>query len=132
MGNVALNNDRGLILNRVIELSQQSATIFYWVITFAALVFVLAGLMILITSLTSNREIIITASSITAPKNGFSKLSITVNYVDITNINTQIVQKTKILNIVHRNGKLSIANSILPNKAAFEELVSQLQIKVNG
>lgn len=32
MGNVAASNDRGLILNRIIEFSPQGAAIFYWVI----------------------------------------------------------------------------------------------------
>ncbi len=37
MGNVALTDDRGLILNRIIEFSPQGATIFYWVVAIAAL-----------------------------------------------------------------------------------------------
>jgi hypothetical protein len=43
----------------------------------------------------------------------------------------QIIQKNKILNIVHSEGRLLIANSMLPSKQAFEELVLQLQSKVN-
>jgi hypothetical protein len=132
MGNVALTNDRGLILNRIIEFSAQGATIFYWVVAIAALAFVLVGILALIKSMFSNREIVITNESITSPKSGFSKQDVTVSFSDITGINMQTIQKTKILNIEHLGGKLSIPNSMLPSKTSFEELVSQLQTRVNG
>jgi len=80
----------------------------------------------------SKPEIVITNESITSPKSGFSKQNVTVNFSDITGINMQTIQKTKILNIQHLGGKLSIPNSMLPSKALFEELVSQLQTRANG
>ncbi len=132
MGNVAASNDRGLILNGIIEFSPQGATIFYWVISFLALAFVLVGIFALVKSMFSKREIVITNDSITSPKSGFSKQNITVNFSDITGISMQTIQKTKILNIEYPGGKLSIPNSMLPSKASFEELVSQLQKRANG
>ncbi|HAS6997775.1 TPA: hypothetical protein I7280_23385 [Vibrio parahaemolyticus] len=132
MGNIALTNDRGLILNRIIEFSPLGATNLYWAVTIAALSFVLVGTLALIKSMFSNREIVITNESISSPKSGFSKQDVTVNFSDITGVNMQTIQKTKILNIEHLGGRLSIPNSMLPNKASFEELVSQLQSRVNG
>ncbi len=132
MGNIAITNDRGLVLNRIFEFSTQGASIFYWVITVIALAFVLVGIIALIKSFTSKREIIISDTSITSPKSGFSKLDITVNFSDVTDVTIQTVQKTKILNIDHLDGRLSIPNSMLPNKQAFEELVSHIQVKLNG
>ncbi len=132
MGNVAATNDRGLILNRIFELSSQGATIFYWVITGSALVFILVALFALAKSITSKREIVISKTSLTSPKSGFSKIDVTVNFSDITNVTLQTVQKTKILNIEYIGGKLSIPNSMLPNKQAFEELVSLLEARVDA
>jgi hypothetical protein len=132
MGNVAVTNDRGLILNRIFQFSPKGATIFYWVIAGVALAFVLVGLLSLARSIVSTREIVITETSVTSPKSGFSKLDVTVNFSDITNVSLQTIQKTKILNIEYRGGKLSIPNSMLPNKKEFEELISQLQTRVNG
>ena len=65
MGNVAATNNRGLTLNRIFEFSPQDATIFYWVITGAALVFVLVGLLTLAKSITLKREIVISKTSLT-------------------------------------------------------------------
>lgn len=132
MGNIAATNDRGLILNRIFEFSKQGATIFYWVIAGLSVAFVVLGFFALIKSYTSKREIIISDSSITSPKSGFSKLNICIKFSDITDVTMQTVQKTKILNIDHLDGRLSIPNSMLPNKQAFEELVSSIQAKING
>lgn len=132
MADIAANNDRGLILNRVIELSPQNATIFYWVIASASMVFVVVGFFALVKSFFTNREIVITETSITSPKSALSKLDVTVNFSDISNVTIQTIQRTRILNIKYSGGKLSILNSMLPNKAAFEELVSQVQARVNG
>lgn len=130
-GNVAITNDRGLTLNRIIEFSPLGASIFYWVIAIAALVFVLLGFFALAKSIFSKREIVITNDSIRSPKSGFSKQDVTVHLSDITGIHIQTIQKTRILNIEHSAGTLSIPNSMLPNKALFEELISQLEAKVN-
>ena len=132
MGKVAATNDRGLILNGLLEFSPQGATIFYWVITAAALGFVVAGTLALVNSMFSNREIVVTNDSITSPKNGLSKQNVTVNFSDITGINMRTIQKTKILSIEHVGGKLSIPNSMLPSKASFEDLVSQLEARANN
>jgi len=131
MVNAAATNNRGLILNRIIEFSPQGATMFYWVIAAAALAFVLFGLLALVKSMKSKREIVITNDSITSPKSGFSKRSITVRFSDIIGIHMQTIQKTKVLKIEYQGGKLSIPNSMLPNKASFEELVSELRARTN-
>ena len=132
IGNIAITNDRGLVLFRILEFSVQEASIFFWVITVIALAFVLVGVAALIKSFTSKREIIISDTFITSPKSGFSKLDITVKFSDVTNVTMQTVEKTKILNIDYIDGRLSIPNSMLPNKQAFEELVSHIQVKLNG
>jgi hypothetical protein len=132
LANVALANDRGLVLARVIELSPQNATIFYWALTGAAVLFVLLGIITLVKSITSNREIVITENTITLPKHNFSKIDVSVKLSDITNLTMQNIQGTKILNIEYLGGKISVSNRMLPNKQAFEGLVSQLQARTNS
>jgi hypothetical protein len=127
----AINNDRGLILNGI-QLSQQQANVLYWFIAGSSLLFVLAGLCILVNSFTSNKEIVISNNAITLPKHGFSNTNITVNFSDITNLTLQSIKRTKILNIEYSGGKpLAITDSMLPNKKTFEELIYQLQSRVN-
>jgi len=132
MGYVAFTNEQGLILNRIFEFSVEGASIFYWVVSSTSLIFVLAGILVLAKSFTAEREIVISEEHITSPKSGFSKKSIVVKYKDIISITIQTVQKTKIINIVHKGGKLSIPNTMLPNKQAYESLLNQLQSRING
>jgi len=61
-----------------------------------------------------------------------SNQDVTVQYSDISNITVQSVPGSKFLQIVHPGGKLSIPNSMLPNKAAFEELISTVETKLGA
>lgn len=131
IGNIASTNDSGIIINRIFEFSIQNTTIFYWIMSGASSLFVVTGVFVLIKSIVSDREIVISETSITSPKSGFSKLDIMVNFSDITNITIQTIQKTKILNIEHTNGKLSIPNNMLPSNQVFEELFLKLNSKIN-
>lgn len=131
LANVALNNDRGLVLNRIFEFSTQGAALFYWCLTGAAGIFVILGVIGVIFGLTSKNEIILTENKITAPKSGISKKLISINYSDIKDLSVQSVHKQKFLNIFHQGGKLTIPQSMLPNKQAFEELIALLSAKVN-
>ncbi|MEM7281096.1 MAG: hypothetical protein AAF438_05670 [Pseudomonadota bacterium] len=132
MARAAIINDRGLVLNRIIDMSTQSATIFYWVITAASLGFVVMGLAALLKSRSSNREIILTDSSITAPKNLFSKVDLTVSFDSVTDFHVQSISKTRLLNIEYVGGKLSIPDNMLPSKSEFDELLAQFKLRLNG
>ena len=131
MGYAANTNSKGLVISRIIEFSTQGATVFYWVIAGLALIFVLLGIYALARSATTQREIVISENSLKSPKNGFSKIDVTVNLSDVSSINIQTIQKTRILNIEYPDGTLSIPDSMLPSKQAFEELVSHVQDRVN-
>jgi len=131
LGNVALSNDRGLILNRIIELSKENATIFYWCVTAGSGLLVATGLLGLISGLTSKKEIVLSENGISAPRSGISKKIISVKYSDITELTMQAVQKQRFLNIIHPGGKLTIPQSMLPNKQAFEDLVKIVSKRTN-
>jgi hypothetical protein len=132
LANVALNNSRGLILNGIVELSADGATIFYWCLTVASGIFVLVGAIAICFGLATKREIIFTRDGITSPKGGVSTKIISVSFSEITDLNIQSVQKQRFLNIFHRGGKLTISQSMLPDKQAFDELVSLVAARVDG
>lgn len=131
LGYTALSNDRGFLLNRIIELSEGGATVFYWCLTAVSGIFVLLGIHGVWSATTSKKEIVLTATSISSPKNGFSRKVVTVNYADISDLSIQTVQKQKFLNIVHPGGKLSIPQNMLPSKQQFEELTHLIGGNVN-
>ena len=129
---VALTNDKGLILNRSLRLSESGADIFYWCLTGASIIFVLFGTLALIKGSKAEREVLATQEFISAPKNGLSNKIITINYSDITDLRVQTVQKQRFLSIFHSGGKLSITQNMLPNEDAFEELMEFVASKVDG
>ncbi len=132
LAHIARTNDRGLVLNRIIEFSEEGASIFYWSLAAASGVFVVLATMALYSSLTLKREVILTEDRITAPKSGMSKKLVAIRFAEITDVNIQSVQSQKFLNIVHEGGKLTIPQSMLPNKEVFEELTGLVTEKVNG
>jgi len=120
---VAKTNDRGLVINHLIELSATGASYFYGVLALASSLFVLLGIIVIGRGITSKREVIVGASAISAPKSGISQRMVTVAFGDISSMNVQKVQRTRILNINYNGGRLSIPNNMVPGKTGFDDLV---------
>ncbi|MBI3561819.1 MAG: hypothetical protein HY080_08895 [Gammaproteobacteria bacterium] len=132
LGYIAKTNDRGLILNRVIEFSVEGATIFYGCLAVACGVLAIFGVIATIIGLTTKKEILLTRSSISAPKSAISKKILTIPFKDVTKINIQTVQKQKFLHIIHARGKLTIPQNMLPSKKLFEELTTLIASRIPG
>jgi hypothetical protein len=118
----ALTNERGLVLQRLIHLSPRGATVFYWCLTAACLVFTLAGLAGFASGVLSKRTLRLTGTDISAPRYGWSRAQTVVRLAEITAIGVESIHNQRFLNIDHRGGRLSVCASFLPSKAAFEEL----------
>lgn len=123
---------RGLIINHAIELSPSSAQTFHWLLFCAALMFVALGLAVSALSFQQERYITLTSRALSAPKSGFSKVVIEVPFQSITSLQVQAVQRQRFLHIHHRAGKLSIAQSMLPSQADFEELCELVAAKASS
>ncbi|MCP4134253.1 MAG: hypothetical protein GY754_24985 [bacterium] len=132
IGHNAMTNDRGLILNGILEFSENGATIFYWTLTVISVLIVFIAIFAVIKGIISKLEIIISETAISLPKNGFSRKIITINFSHITDVSIQSVQKQKFLTIIHSAGKLSIPGSMLPQKGSFDELAALVTEKVNS
>lgn len=126
VGNVALTNDRGLILNRIIEFSQSSATIFYWAVCIVAVGFVVIGCIGIITSLRTPKKVVLGDTSISAPKSHLSKNIVTIPYDEIVDIIDQTVQKQVFLIVQGNQKKVTIARSSMASKEKFTEMRSAL------
>lgn len=85
------------------------------------------GLAALVSSSVVKREIILTATSISSPKNGFTKSVVQIDFSDITGVQLQTVQGTKLLYIHHAGGTLTIPNSMVSGKDSFEKLVELMK-----
>jgi len=70
--------------------------------------------------------LMLTATHIAVPPVGFSREPKTVNLTDIKRMTVSTVYGQRFLNVYHSGGKLTIAQSPLPDPAAFDELCSTL------
>jgi len=128
---LAKNNDQGIILYRIIEFSPTGASYFLALLGVASLGFVLMGVLAIVRGLTTERMVVISADSLSAPKSGISKRIVSVKFKDIQSLNVQSVQKTRILHIHHAAGRLTIPNSMIPGKTGFDELVNLINARVD-
>ena len=122
MASAALNNDRGLLLNGIIEFTPDGATRFYGAIAIVSALFVVGAIMMLVLSFTSPGSVRLTAAELYAPGTGFGRKPKAIPLHEIVDIGVQTIQRQRFMNVYHRGGKLSLAQSMLPSKEAFEEL----------
>jgi len=125
----ALTNERGLVIQRIIHLSPQGATITYWCMAVVCAVFAIGGLAGFIAALVSKNYLRLTPTEISAPRFAWSRANTIVRLCEITEISIQDVQKQRFLHLRYPGGKLSITQSFLPSAAAFEELHRALLIR---
>ncbi len=131
MAYAALTNNRGLILNGIIEFSPRGAVIFYWSVAGVSALFVLTGVLGVLMGLAGKQRLRLTSTELAAPRSVFSRRVTVVALADIEAIEVQTVQKQRFMNIRHRQGKLSIAQSMLPSAQEFDALLGALRERVS-
>ena len=122
----AQNNDQGVIINGLIELSRENATIFYWVLCVFSLGFVLTGLFTLYLGLRYKYFLILKPDLIIIPPVGFRRKTTVIKYADIINIKETQVNNIKFLTLYHKTGKRAIISNLLPKKAHFQEVKEEI------
>jgi hypothetical protein len=131
MVHAAVTNDRGLIVNGLFEFGMAGATVFYWCVAGVSAIFVLMGVLGLVSGMKNPGSIRLTATELSAPKNGFSRKATRIPLLEIVDVGVQEIQKQRFLTVHHRSGKLNVAQSLLPNSEAFEKLHAALVAGVN-
>jgi hypothetical protein len=120
----ANGNDRGLIINGIIELAPAGATVFYWVLAGLSLAFVAAAGTMAIVRLTLHQRIALTDSGMTIPRSRWSAENITVPFSEIVELTKSEVHGQRFLKIAFKGGKFTLTASMLPNNEDFDEIVS--------
>lgn len=123
----AKSNRRGLIINHLIEISPQDAASLYWVLFYVSLLFVLAGVAVLIFSVTNKRCVALNSTGLVAPKGGLLSSYVEIPYGEIRYVGTQKSRSELLLVVTHTAGELSLLKSLFPSETAFEELCSILR-----
>lgn len=127
MGAKAAGNDRGLILNGILELSPAGATIFYWVISALCLAFVALAAVMAVVRLMIPQRITLSEKSITVPRSRWSSEEVVIPYATISECNLSEVSGQRFVKIVHPGGTVTLTASMLPRNEDFDEICSALR-----
>src|SRR5688500_3435530 len=91
LGAKADSNDRGLIINGIIELGVEGATITYWVLTALSIGFVVMSGALMVIRVGGSQVVALTGDSLISPKSRWSKEEVSVEYRDIQQLSTSEV-----------------------------------------
>lgn len=132
LGAKAHGNDRGVIINRVLQLSPSGATTFYWVLCACSVGFVAIAAFLACHRLTFRQRIAFGPTALLVPASRWSSEEKQVGYRDIEALSIAQVSGQRFLYVTHSGGKYAITASMLPSKAAFEEVCELLAAKVRA
>jgi hypothetical protein len=126
LGSVAANNDRGLIINHMIELEARGATVFYWILMVCSLGMVGAVAFLVYHRLMYRQRIKLGMDSLIVPASRWSQEEKEIAYSDIQELSRSTINGNDFLHVKHVDGKSTITASMMPSKAAFEEVCKLL------
>ena len=145
LGYTAQNNDSGLLLKPLFDLSVTEMNILYWCLALAAAIFVMFSLLGLIEAISKGlirdlvvkNEIVLTPTTLSlTDKNQFYE-KITLKYSEIFDINIQEINGQCFFNIYYNDSniyyndnKLTIMQRMLPDKKSFDQLVNSISKKI--
>lgn len=118
----AVTNDRGLIINGIIELSPNGATIFWWCVAAASMAFVLGAGFLIYSRLTTNHRIALTPSCLLVPLPRHSREEAFIPFAEVTQIQPQDVNGARFLTLYYSGMRFTLVESWMPSKSDFEEL----------
>ena len=127
---LAMNNDAGLVINRVIELSPSGAAIFYWVLAAVCFAFVILALALAVLRFSLEQRVAVTPTALLLPRRRWSSEEIAIPYDEIEALTFRTVEKERFLEFRHRGRKRTIAASMLPSPAVLDELAELLGERV--
>lgn len=121
----AASNERGLILNGIIQMDQGSATIFYYVLTGLAALMAAGGVFGFIVSLKGPRFLVLDDTGVEIPGNAGRK-PVRIAYDAITGLQPGGAYRQRWVYVVHTGGRQAIMGSMLANTAHLDDIAKLL------
>lgn len=123
---MAKTNNRGLILNHLVEFSPGQATIFYLVLAGLAGLGAVLGLLAFIGNQGGPKQLTLTETRLTVPSIIFGGSQKVVKVSDIQWLSLVAFKGYRYLYVRHSSGKIRINEECFPSNAAFAELYHAL------
>lgn len=128
----ARSNVRGLIINGIITLSPEGATIFWWVFAGLSVAFVLAGIAGAILAMIFTQRVVLTARCLIVPKSRWSSKEVEIPYSSIIGVSDWQYRGNRCIIIRHQGGKATISSLMLTSKAGYNEIRFSLAERIEA
>jgi hypothetical protein len=130
LGSVAASNDRGLVINGIIELGHEGATVFYWALAGLSGGFVVLAAFLAYHRITFRQRLVLDRSALTIPASRWSRQEKQIAFSRIHRLSETTVNGQRFLNVEHTGGKDTITASMLPSADAYEAVCELLAKRV--
>ena len=128
----AMANDRGVIINHMITLDTDQATLFYWGLFAVSVLFALGAAAGVVKGMISTQTLTMDDTTLRLPRAGLRSDMVTVAYRDITNMTMLQIRSERFLTVEYKGGKVNISRSMLPGDAIFEKVCNALAERVHA
>jgi len=125
----AADNDRGLILNHIIEMDQGSTTLFFYVLAGLSALMAAGGVFGFVTSLRGEKFVVLDEAGVEFPGNVGQK-PVRIPYASISRLEPGGVNRQRWLYIHHSGGRHAIMGSLLSNKAQLDEIAELIAARM--
>jgi len=111
-GSKAMTNDRGLIINHLIELGPTAASVFYAVLAVVSLLFVGAALVALVRQFGEPQWLVLDQHAVSGPQSVIINRQVRIPYVDLVGIKVTSVRNSSGVELRGRHGqKIWLSNA---------------------
>ncbi|MFL9883262.1 hypothetical protein PQR66_09515 [Paraburkholderia agricolaris] len=121
MFSVAVDNDSGLIIDSLIELSPSGATSFYEIVALGALGGAIAGCYVVYLSLTGRRVITLSPTELAYPSSAYAREISTIPLSSVVRVSLRKVSWRKYFHVQHRLGEVRLSRLLFESEAAFDD-----------
>lgn len=133
IGIKACGNQEGLVINGILQLGPNGATIFYWILCGLSIGFVAIAGMLIFHRLACDQRIAFTSNAILLPASPWSKEETTIPFNEIVKLASAEVSGQRFLYLYRNNNtKFTITGSLLPSKQSFDEIHTFLETKIQS
>ncbi|MEQ1780795.1 MAG: hypothetical protein ABMA14_05510 [Hyphomonadaceae bacterium] len=124
-------NDRGLILNHIIEMDEASATTFYYVLAGLSAAMTAGGVFGFVMSLRGAKFVVLDDASVEFPGN-LGQKQVRIPYGAITGLQPGGAHRQRWVYILHAGGRHAIMGSMLANPAQLDEIASLIAARIRS
>ncbi|WP_027394569.1 hypothetical protein [Aquimarina latercula] len=127
----AIDNEKGLIINKLIKLSETEAAIFHWIFFTISLLFVIAASTGAYLKLKKKEFLVLKTDSIIIPPVGFKRVRTEIKFSNVISIDEMEVNRNLFLTIVFEGGKRTVTSNLLEKKSDYQYIKTYISNKIN-